>query len=58
MLTQSLRSSVYEYKEENGRRYHAFKEGAYFMPNDDDGKLVSISEMMTRAAARRVWASH
>lgn len=35
VLTQSVRSSVYNYKYENGRRYHAFKEGAYFAPNDE-----------------------
>lgn len=23
------------YKYENGRRYHAFREGVYFAPNDD-----------------------
>ena len=34
-MTESIRSSIYNYKVENGRRYHAFKEGAYFMPNDD-----------------------
>lgn len=34
-LTQSVRSSVYDYKYENGRRYHAFKEGQYWAPNDD-----------------------
>lgn len=35
VLTQSVRSSVYDYKFENGRRYHAFKEGIYFLPNDE-----------------------
>lgn len=35
VLTQSVRSSVYDYKFENGRRYHAFKEGMYFLPNDE-----------------------
>ncbi|KIV97497.1 hypothetical protein PV10_01247 [Exophiala mesophila] len=35
VLTESVRSSIYDYKYENGRRYHAFKEGAYFMPNDE-----------------------
>ena len=33
--TQSLTSSVFNYTYENGRRYHAFREGQYFMPNDD-----------------------
>lgn len=35
VLTQSIAESVFQYKVENGRRYHAFREGAYFMPNDD-----------------------
>ncbi|KAK1988429.1 methyltransferase [Colletotrichum cereale] len=33
--TVSLRSSVLRYREENGRTYHAYKDGAYLMPNDD-----------------------
>lgn len=32
--TASLTSSVLAYREENGRRYHAFRDGQYFMPND------------------------
>ncbi|KAM5343699.1 hypothetical protein ACJ41O_012236 [Fusarium nematophilum] len=32
----SLNSSVFNYKYENGRRYHAFREGAYLVPNDDE----------------------
>ncbi|KIX06533.1 uncharacterized protein Z518_04509 [Rhinocladiella mackenziei CBS 650.93] len=34
VLTQSVRSSIHQYKVENGRTYHAYKEGQYFMPND------------------------
>ena len=33
--TSTLRSSVYAYTYENGRRYHAFKSGTYLLPNDD-----------------------
>ncbi|GME56928.1 Methyltransferase domain-containing protein [Neofusicoccum parvum] len=33
--SQSLTSSVTAYPVENGRRYHAYKEGTYYMPNDD-----------------------
>ncbi|KFY33583.1 hypothetical protein V494_07502 [Pseudogymnoascus sp. VKM F-4513 (FW-928)] len=33
--TTSLTSSVLHYKYENGRTYHAFREGQYIMPNDD-----------------------
>ncbi|KAF2006360.1 S-adenosyl-L-methionine-dependent methyltransferase [Amniculicola lignicola CBS 123094] len=32
---QSLASSVTRYRYENGRRYHAFREGSYYAPNDD-----------------------
>jgi SAM-dependent methyltransferase len=31
----SLASSVLNYKYENGRRYHAFREGEYVLPNDE-----------------------
>lgn len=36
-LTESVHSSIYDYRYEHGRRYHAFKAGEvdYFMPNDD-----------------------
>ncbi|KUJ12577.1 S-adenosyl-L-methionine-dependent methyltransferase [Mollisia scopiformis] len=31
----SLRSSIYDYMEENGRTYHAFNSGKYMLPNDE-----------------------
>ena len=33
--TASLTSSIENYTVENGRRYHAFKDGSYVMPNDE-----------------------
>lgn len=33
--TQSVRSSIYEFVEENGRTFHKYKQGRYFMPNDE-----------------------
>ncbi|TDZ18530.1 Secondary metabolism regulator LAE1 [Colletotrichum orbiculare MAFF 240422] len=33
--TASLSSSVLDYPTENGRRYHAFRAGAYYAPNDE-----------------------
>ena len=33
--TASLTSSIEDYPMENGRRYHAFKDGTYIMPNDE-----------------------
>lgn len=34
-MTESVRSSIYEHRFQHGRRYHAYKEGKYFMPNDE-----------------------
>ncbi|RSL70469.1 hypothetical protein CEP51_012185 [Fusarium floridanum] len=31
----SLRSSILNYKWENSRRYHAYKDGSYWAPNDE-----------------------
>ncbi|WZH49909.1 S-adenosyl-L-methionine-dependent methyltransferase [Fusarium acuminatum] len=33
--TASLTSTIYKYREENGRTYHAHKDGAYVGPNDN-----------------------
>ncbi|TDZ35511.1 Secondary metabolism regulator LAE1 [Colletotrichum spinosum] len=33
--TSSVTSSIYHYQYENGRRYHAYREGQYVLPNDD-----------------------
>lgn len=42
--TTSMASSIYNYKHENGRRYHAYREGKYAMPNDEieQGRLDVI----------------
>lgn len=34
-LSASVASSIFNYKYQNGRRYHAFREGAYVFPNDE-----------------------
>lgn len=34
--TTSIKSDILNYRFENGRRYHAFKAGAYLYPNDED----------------------
>lgn len=36
-MTESVKSSIYNYRYEHGRRYHAYKQGEndYFMPNDE-----------------------
>ncbi|KDN60043.1 putative methyltransferase domain-containing protein [Colletotrichum sublineola] len=33
--TGSISSSIFHYQYENGRRYHAYREGQYVLPNDD-----------------------
>ena len=35
LSTASLHSSIFDYEEEYGRTYHAFRRGKYVMPNDD-----------------------
>ncbi|KAL8735476.1 MAG: hypothetical protein Q9181_002798 [Wetmoreana brouardii] len=34
--TTSIASSITDYKYEHGRRYHAYQEGRYALPNDED----------------------
>jgi SAM-dependent methyltransferase len=42
--TTSLKSSVLNYQYENGRRYHAYHEGKYMHPNDDqESERLDIS---------------
>lgn len=36
-FSQSVRSSVYEFIEENGRTYHKYKEGRECSPTGQDG---------------------
>jgi len=33
--TTSVTSTIYNYRYENGRRYHAYRDGNYFLPNDE-----------------------
>ncbi|KAM0212084.1 hypothetical protein ACHAPA_010246 [Fusarium lateritium] len=33
--TSSISSSILKYRQENGRTYHAYKDGQYVMPNDE-----------------------
>jgi len=34
--TESITSSILNYRHENGRTYHAYKEGSYLYPNDEE----------------------
>lgn len=33
--TTSVAESIWKHRYENGRRYHKYREGAYWGPNDD-----------------------
>ncbi|KAI8314131.1 Secondary metabolism regulator LAE1 [Colletotrichum sp. SAR11_59] len=33
--TQSVTASIFNYRQENGRTYHAYKDGKYTLPNDE-----------------------
>ncbi|PSR97058.1 tam domain protein [Coniella lustricola] len=48
---QSLTESVLAYREENGRTYHAYREGAYWFPNDakEIDRLGLLHEIIRRA---------
>jgi hypothetical protein len=39
--TGSLSSSIFNYEYENGRTYHAFRDGKYIMPNDDKEQVAN-----------------
>lgn len=39
--TGSVSSSIFKYEYENGRTYHAFRDGQYIMPNDDKEQVAN-----------------
>ncbi|KAE9378794.1 S-adenosyl-L-methionine-dependent methyltransferase [Stipitochalara longipes BDJ] len=44
--TKSIESSVTQYRIEHGRRYHGYKDGAYWQPNDDrQNETLDIAHM-------------
>lgn len=53
----SLASSVREYKMEHGRRFHAFREGAYNFPNDDkeQDRLDMVHHMQMLAKDKKLF---
>ncbi|KXH48433.1 methyltransferase [Colletotrichum simmondsii] len=55
--TASLSSSVIDYPEEYGRRYHAFRPGSYSFPNDEVEmeRLDMAHAMMVRAIGSKLW---
>ncbi|KAK1848061.1 methyltransferase domain-containing protein [Colletotrichum chrysophilum] len=55
--TASLTSSVVDYPTENGRRYHAFRAGAYYGPNDEQemDRLDFNHMLMTKAIGNKLF---
>ncbi|KAF6844992.1 UMTA methyltransferase family protein [Colletotrichum musicola] len=55
--TASLTSSVIDYPREHGRRYHAFRPGAYPLPNDDSEseRLDKAHELIVRLTGNRLF---
>ncbi|KAL1645819.1 hypothetical protein SLS58_003703 [Diplodia intermedia] len=53
----SLASSVQDYKIEHGRRFHAYREGAYHFPNDDkeQDRLDMVHHMQMLAKGRKLF---
>lgn len=55
--TASLTSSVLNYRHENGRTYHGYRDGTYLLPNDEDEKdrLDMLHEMMMVLLDRKLF---
>ncbi|KAL1995095.1 hypothetical protein VTN49DRAFT_1282 [Thermomyces lanuginosus] len=55
--TASLTSSVLEYRHENGRRYHGFRDGSYLLPNDESesDRLDMLHELMLQVLHRKLY---
>jgi hypothetical protein len=61
--TQSLRDSIYDYVEENGRRFHRFKQGSKFPPELLEllwiwltrSKTICFQTMMSVLPIRSTW---
>ncbi|KAN0075178.1 S-adenosyl-L-methionine-dependent methyltransferase [Elaphomyces granulatus] len=55
--TATVTSSALDYRRENGRRYHAFRDGIYLLPNDDEeaDRLDMVHEMTLLMMGRRLF---
>ncbi|KAL1971475.1 hypothetical protein VTN31DRAFT_2096 [Thermomyces dupontii] len=53
----SLTSSVLDYRHENGRRYHKFRDGSYLLPNDEseNDRLDMMHELCLQLLHRRLY---
>ncbi|KAL1986789.1 hypothetical protein VTN96DRAFT_5654 [Rasamsonia emersonii] len=57
VYSASLTSSVLDYRHENGRRYHGYRDGSYLLPNDDkeSDRLDMIHEMTLTVMERKLF---
>ncbi|KAL1989585.1 hypothetical protein VTN49DRAFT_6782 [Thermomyces lanuginosus] len=55
--TASLTSSVLEYRHENGRRYHGYRDGSYLLPNDEkeNDRLDMLHEFFLQVLHRKLY---
>ncbi|KAL1995037.1 hypothetical protein VTN49DRAFT_1224 [Thermomyces lanuginosus] len=53
----SLTSSVLEYRHENGRRYHGYRDGSYLLPNDEqeNDRLDMVHELCLKMLHRKLY---
>jgi Methylase involved in ubiquinone/menaquinone biosynthesis len=53
----SLTSSVIDYRHENGRRYHKFRDGSYLLPNDEaeNDRLDIVHELCLTLLHRKLY---
>ncbi|KAL1995846.1 hypothetical protein VTN49DRAFT_712 [Thermomyces lanuginosus] len=53
----SLTSSVLDYRHENGRRYHKYRDGSYLLPNDEseNDRLDMVHEMCLLVLHRKLY---
>ncbi|KAL1992940.1 hypothetical protein VTN49DRAFT_3697 [Thermomyces lanuginosus] len=55
--TASLTSSILEYRHENGRRYHKYRDGSYLLPNDEseNDRLDMLHELCLLVLEERLY---
>ncbi|KAH8155688.1 uncharacterized protein LAJ45_00698 [Morchella importuna] len=49
----SAANSIFEYRFENGRRYHAYRDGIYAFPNDEVEQIGYVASFMLARVERR-----
>ncbi|KAK1725934.1 methyltransferase domain-containing protein [Colletotrichum acutatum] len=53
----SMTSSIMRYREENGRTYHAYREGRYVLPNDAvSGRDKPLKRVLDAGTGTGIWA--